>query len=47
MSGKHKLFTGALASLKLRKGTRMVFVPGTDRRDEGAGIAEVPSHPAA
>ncbi len=47
MSGKHKLFTSALASLELLKGSRMVFVPGTDRRDEGAGIAEVSSHPAA
>ena len=47
MSRKHKLFTSALASLELRKGSRMVFVPGTDRRDESAGIAEVPSHPAA
>ena len=35
MSGKHKLFASALASLELRKGSRMVFVPGTDRRDEG------------
>ena len=47
MSRKHKLFTSALASLKLRKGSPMVFVPGTDRRDESAGIAEVSSHPGA
>lgn len=47
MSGNHKFLASALASLKLRKGSRMVFVPGTDRRDEGADIAEVSSQSAA
>ena len=46
MSGEHKLFTGALASLEFHNGSRMVFVPGTDGRDEDAGVAEVSSHPA-
>ena len=47
MSGKYKLFTGTLASLKFRQGSGVVFVPGTDRGDEDAGIAEVSGHSAA
>ena len=47
VSGKDKLFAGAASSLQFRQCPPMVFVPGTDRRDEGVGIAEVSSHPAA
>ncbi len=46
MSGKNKLFTGALASLDLGAGSRVVFMPGANRRDEGACIAEITGHPA-